>query len=241
MADGVPPLRKERAVIVFTGGDPVDVALRACLPADAFVIAADSGVEQAAALGHPVDLAVGDFDSVSAAALDAVAATGARIERHPEAKDATDLELGLVAAAAEGATRVTVVGGHGGRVDHFLANVLVLASPAFAGMQVEALVGPARLVVVNDRAELHGEPGDLVTLLPIGGPAVGVRTTGLLYPLEGDQLEPGTTRGVSNELAAPVATVTLDAGTVLAVQPGRAGTHLVAGIQSQQQRQQRRA
>ena len=91
-------------MIVFTGGDPVDIGLRARLPDDAYVIAADSGVEQAAILGRHVDLAVGDFDSVSKAALDAAVNAGARIELHPEAKDATDLELGLVAAAAAGAT-----------------------------------------------------------------------------------------------------------------------------------------
>jgi thiamine pyrophosphokinase len=220
----------ERVVVVFTGGDPVDAALRGRLPEGAFVIAADSGVSQAAALRYPVDVAVGDFDSVDPVALAALEAKGTRIERHPAAKDATDLELGLVAAAAHGATRVIVVGGHGGRVDHFLANALVLTSPAFAAMQVEALVGPARLVVVTDRAQLGGEPGDLVTLLPVGGAAVGVRTTGLLYPLAGEDLAPGTTRGVSNEFAAPDATVSVEAGTILVVQPGLPGTHLVAGI-----------
>ena len=230
-------MKPDRVVVVFTGGDPVDASLRARLPEGAFVIAADSGAEHAAALGCAVDLAVGDFDSVDPATLEALAARGARIERHPEAKDATDLELGLAAAAAEGATRIIVVGGHGGRLDHFLANALVLTSATFAGMQVEALVGPARLVVVTTYAELYGEPGDLVSLLPVGGPALGVRTTGLLYPLRGERLLPGTTRGVSNELAATLASVEVEAGTVLAVQPGLAGTHY---RQRQQQQQQRR-
>jgi thiamine pyrophosphokinase len=92
-------------------------------------------------------------------------------------------------------------------------------------------------VVVTTYAELYGEPGDLVSLLPVGGPALGVRTTGLLYPLRGERLLPGTTRGVSNELAATLASVEVEAGTVLAVQPGLAGTHY---RQRQQQQQQRR-
>jgi thiamine pyrophosphokinase len=48
-----------------------------------------------------------------------------------------------------------------------------------------------------------------------------VRTQGLRYPLEGEDLAPGSTRGVSNELTGTVAHVSVEAGTVLAVQPGK--------------------
>ena len=64
------------------------------------MIAADGGVDRALALGLHVDVAIGDFDSVTAAGLAAAEAAGARIERHPAAKDATDLELALDAALA---------------------------------------------------------------------------------------------------------------------------------------------
>ena len=62
-------------------------------PADAFVIAADSGLEHAAALGLSVDVLVGDLDSASASAVRAAEAAGVRIERHAVDKEATDLEL----------------------------------------------------------------------------------------------------------------------------------------------------
>ena len=71
---------------------------------------------------------------------------------------------------------------------------------------------------------LTGEPGDLCTLLPIGGAAVGVRTKGLRFPLDHETLEPGSTRGVSNEFLAIRATVSLDAGTLVAILPRREGT-----------------
>ena len=120
-----------------------------------------------------------------------------------------------------------VVGGHGGRLDHFLANALLLCSSTVASMRIAAFVGQATLTVIHDCAELLGSRGDLVSLLPIGGPALGVATVGLLYPLDKEPLHPGTTRGVSNEFALPAATVRVEAGTVLAVQPGVAGTHFV--------------
>jgi thiamine pyrophosphokinase len=118
---------------------------------------------------------------------------------------------------------VIVVGGSGGRLDHFLANALLLASPAYADIEIEALVGDARITVVHERARLSGTPGDLCSLLAVGGPARRVRTTGLRYPLDGEDLLPGSTRGLSNEFVEPVATVSLEHGAVLAVQPDIGG------------------
>ncbi len=209
-------------VVVITGGDPLHGVALPAIPAGAPVVAADSGVDRAHELGLAVALAVGDFDSVSDAALDAAERAGAEVQRHPVAKDATDLELALAAALAlePRPDRLIVLGGHGGRLDHLLANALLLASDALRGVEVVAQMGHARVTVVRHRGELTGEVGDIVTLLPVGGPACGVATEGLRYPLAGEDLAPGTTRGVSNQLVVPTAVVTLRAGVLLAVQPG---------------------
>jgi thiamine pyrophosphokinase len=213
-------LRTERTILVIAGGDPVTIDELGPVPVGAFVIAADSGVDRAAALGLRVDLAVGDFDSVTPAALEAVTAAGATVERHPEAKDHTDLELALVAALARRPARVLVVGGHGGRLDHFLANALLLASPDYAELDIVARMGRTVMTVVRDEAQLTGSAGELVTLVPVHGAALGIVTRGLRYPLAGEDLLAGSTRGVSNVLDAPTATVSVREGVLLAVQPG---------------------
>jgi thiamine pyrophosphokinase len=209
--------------LVFAGGDPPPRnALRDLPPAD-LVVAADSGLGHARALGVAVDLVVGDLDSVERADLDAAVAAGAAVESHPAAKDATDLELALLAARDRGAGDIVVVGGHGGRLDHFFANLLLLATPDLAEVRMRALIGDAWVTVVRDRAELLGAPGALCTLVPVGGPAEGVRTERLRFPLDQETLFPGSTRGVSNEFLATTATVTLERGVLLAVvpQPGK--------------------
>jgi thiamine pyrophosphokinase len=73
--------------------------------------------------------------------------------------------------------------------------------------------------VVRDRTELVGAPGLLCSLLPLGGATTGVVTTGLRFPLVGETLEAGSTRGVSNVFEDRVASVSLDAGVLLAVLP----------------------
>jgi len=221
-----PHARTDDTVLVFTGGELMTTA-PGPLPAAGYVIAADSGLDQARHLGYAVDLVLGDFDSVTPDALAAAEQAGATVERHPAAKDATDLELALDAAVARHPRRVVVVGGHGGRVDHFLSGVLALTRDATAGVDMSAFVGPARAYVVRDRLAVEGRPGELVTLLAVRGPVTGVSTEGLLYPLHGETLEPGSTRGVSNEMTGRTAVVTVETGVLLAVLPGELGTHVL--------------
>ena len=211
--------RREVSSWVFAGGDPPDAAVLHDLPRADLVIAADSGLEHAQRLGVTVDLLVGDLDSVGADALEAAVAAGVDVEQHPTAKDATDLELALDAAIQRGAGSALVVGGHGGRLDHLLANALLCASPRFATLRIEARMGDARVAVIHDHADIDGAPGSLCSLLPVGGPADGVTTTGLRFPLHGETLEPGSTRGVSNEFLGSTAAVSLQGGVLLAVVP----------------------
>jgi thiamine pyrophosphokinase len=207
-------------VIVVTGGDPVDPSTLPPLPSEAVVVAADSGIDVARRLGLRVDHAVGDFDSVTAAGLDAVTAAGAHVDRHPVAKDATDLELALLTAAAIGVgRRVLVIGGHGGRLDHHVANVLVLAARRFDDLRITAWMGTAQLLVVRDEVRFSGRPGETVSLLAVHGPAHGVTTAGLRWRLDGDTLDPGSTRGISNVLEQPTATVTVDDGVLVVIRP----------------------
>ncbi len=214
-----------REVLVLAGGEPVEGASTPPLPSADWVIAADSGLAVAATLGLDVDLVVGDMDSVDAELLAEAERAGARVERHPRAKDATDLALALDAALEAAPARVTVVGGAGGRLDHLLAGALLLAAPRYAPLALRARMGPATVTVVRDEAELVGEPGELVSLVAAHGPARGVTTTGLAYPLSGETLEPGSTRGVSNELTSARAHLSVTEGALLAIQPGAQTAH----------------
>ena len=220
-------MRVTRAAIVLAGGDPVAPGLRARLPDwdsrydGAVVIAADSGVHQSEILGLHVDYVVGDLDSADPAAVERARASGAVVERHPAEKDATDLELAFDLARDRGAQQITVVGGAGGRVDHFLANVALLASPRFADLEVDAYLGDGYLAVLQGGRPpfvITGQAGSLVSLVPAAAHASGITTTGLQYPLHGATLRPGTSRGVSNVLIDKEGSVVLERGTLLMIQ-----------------------
>jgi thiamine pyrophosphokinase len=211
-------LSKE-VVVVVSGGEPPDPRAALAAPLGAPVIAADRGLEHAQALGLEVTVAVGDFDSASTEAVSAAENAGIRVERHPREKDATDLELALDAAVAMDPARIVVLAGDGGRLDHLLSALLLLASPRYAGAEVDALVGSARVHVVRNSRTLEGTKGELLSLLPLGR-ADGVTTEGLEFPLHGETLEAGTSRGVSNAFEAETALISVEQGVLLAIRPG---------------------
>ncbi|MFN0153324.1 MAG: thiamine diphosphokinase [Gaiella sp.] len=186
---------------------------------DALVIAADGGVDAARVLGLHVDVLVGDLDSATPQAVAAAEGDGVEVVRHPARKDATDLELALDEASARGAHRILVRLAPGGRLDHALSGFLLLAHERFAGTTIDAAAGPALIHVVRSSRTLTGAVGETVTLLPVGGPAHGVTASGLEYPLHGETLEAGSTRGVSNTFREPVAHVSVSRGVVLAIRP----------------------
>ena len=214
------------AVVVGGGGAPtVTRDGLGDLGPDPLVVAADEGLEHAVALGLDVGTVVGDMDSVTPAALVAAEASGTDVVRHPVAKDETDLDLAIDRALAARPGRLVVVTGTGDRLDHALAVALSASAPGRPAVPTEAWIGPAHLWVVRAGAEvrLPGRPGDLVSLLPLHGPAVGVTTIGLLYPLADEDLPAGSSRGVSNEWVEATATVRLRDGVLVAVAPGLAG------------------
>ena len=210
----------EDVVVVVSGGEPPDPRAARAVPRGAPVVAADRGLEHALALGLDVTVAVGDFDSASPEAVAVAERAGTRIERHPEAKDATDLELALDAAGALEAARILVVAGRGGRLDHELSTFLLLGSDRYSDVALDALVGTSWVHVVRASRALEGAPGELVSLLAIGGPAEGVTTEGLVYPLRGETLAAGSSRGVSNVFETAVAHIAVERGTLIAIRPG---------------------
>jgi thiamine pyrophosphokinase len=206
----------EPDVVVVASGPGPTVAV----PSARSVIAADGGLDRARALGLGVDVVVGDLDSVSSDALAAAEAAGTRIVRHPAAKDATDLELALDEALALGARRVLVVASARGRLDHLLSSLLVLGAERYAGLELDAVVGHAVVHVIRGGRSFDGTPGELLTLLAVGGPAEGVTTHGLAYPLATETLHAGSSRGVSNVFEGTTAHVTVERGVLLAIRPG---------------------
>lgn len=207
-------------VVVIAGGDRPPSWFDLSELKGAWVVAADSGTDVALSAGIEVDLAVGDLDSVSPSGR----GRARQVSQHPADKDQTDLELALVIAASKSPERIVVIGGTGGRVDHFLVNAALIAAPyRWGGQEVRSIawITPeATIHIVRESIELSGRPGQIVSLIASGGPARGVTTVGLRWPLEGERIDPGSTRTVSNEMIGDTAAISVAAGVLMVVHVG---------------------
>jgi len=181
------------------------------------LIAADGGANWLVAHDLTPSLLVGDLDSVRPLLLADLRQRGVAVEQHSPRKDATDAELALLRAVEMGATRITLIGALGGRIDHALGNIGLLALPGLECRDVAIFDGLSWLRLVRQEIVLRGQPGDTVSLIPWGGDAEGIVTEGLEYPLRGETLQLGPARGVSNVMTASTARVSLCGGALLVI------------------------
>ncbi|HRQ38507.1 MAG TPA: thiamine diphosphokinase [Chloroflexota bacterium] len=217
-------------ILIFANGEINEVEwIRPYLESATAVIAADGGTRHLFRLNHPPDIVMGDMDSLPDDARPWLAAAHTRLLAYPPAKDETDLELALLYAVENYDDPLLIFGALGGRLDQTLANILLLTHPGLHGRAVHLLTAHERAWLVRDYTEIHGQVGDLVSLIPLGGDAHIAATAGLQWPLQDDVLVFGLARGVSNVLMATsaalsagvTATVTLHSGQLLCIHTSR--------------------
>jgi thiamine pyrophosphokinase len=91
--------------------------------------------------------------------------------------------------------------------------------PELSGRAVVLLDAGTRIRLAGPgRIDLGGRAGDLVSLLPFDGDAVGITTSGLRYPLDDEPLVAGPARGLSNVRVATGASLDIRAGRLLVIE-----------------------
>jgi len=182
------------------------------------VIAADGGADIAARAGVDPHVLIGDLDSVPPATRARLEAHGADICEVPTEKDQTDTELALEMAARRGASEVWLAAALGGRVDHAVANLMLLFLARELGVRLCLVDGRSEAYLVGGPFVLDARAGDLVSLIPLTPLVEGIKTVGLRYPLQDEPLVRGATRGISNVVVArPAGLAAVGAGDLLLV------------------------
>ena len=183
------------------------------------IIGADLGAAHCLRWGWRPDLVIGDLDSLPGAAQAMLIAQGSPFIVLPTRKDETDLELALNHTLQAGATTIIIVGVLGGRIDHTLANLLLLTRPDLAARDVCMVDGnqTVRVLRPGHALTLAGRVGDTLSLIPIGGDARGVSASPLEWPLAAATLPLGVARGVSNVLTAATTDLSIEHGILFVV------------------------
>jgi thiamine pyrophosphokinase len=202
--------------IVFANGNLDDPqGAKTLIAPDDVIIAADGGAAHCRTLGVTPDVIIGDMDSLSEEDQQYWAAQDVPFIRHDRRKDETDLELALLYARDLCVNEALVLGALGGRWDQTFANLLLPVYHRLVGLDVTFWHTGTWIYVIGQSRTIRGKTGQTVSLIPVGGDASSVTTTGLEWPLTNETLYLGGSRGVSNLLLGESAQINVEEGTLL--------------------------
>jgi len=207
----------KRAVLFANGDMPQAALILPYLRPDDFYIAVDGGLRHLRNLYKTPWLLIGDLDSISAADVEGALAQGIEVKRYPVDKDETDLELALLTAVEKGFEEILIIAALGGRLDQTLGNLALLTLPFLAAAKVTIEDGTEEVFLIRDRAEINGNPGDIVSLIPLQSEVKGVETRELKYPLNHETLYAEKSRGISNGMLTDQAGVSIESGLLLCI------------------------
>ena len=163
------------------------------------IIAADGGARYCEILERLPDTLIGDLDSIPADLLKDFKTRDIEILKHPERKNATDLELAIDLAIKKGATKIYFAGMLGGRWDMSLSNIFLLAHNKYEKIRLSILSTDCVLHILHPgKHSFKTKLGQRVSLLPLKEDAQGITLTGFEYPLNHYTIPFGSSIGVSN-------------------------------------------
>tara|TARA_B100001564_G_C20537021_1_gene622524 strand:- start:329 stop:982 length:654 start_codon:yes stop_codon:yes gene_type:complete len=209
----------KNSALIINGGPCPENRVLDYLPKFDLVLAVDSGFDNAISLGIVPDVVIGDLDSISAKGLETAEKQSIEIISFPEDKDKSDLELAIF-HASRSCTAVTIVDSGGGRVDHLWGVFTAMASSVTLMITCEAFIGSSFVKVVRDAHEVKPLATNLVSIFAFGGVAEGVSLSGFRWNLSHETLNPGSTRGLSNEIVEGLGNISVQKGVLLVIQSG---------------------
>ena len=204
---------------IFIGGEVHGNALESPIPEGALVIAADSGYDNAKALGYAerFDFIVGDFDSTKEKAF----CSRAKIVRVPAEKDETDTQLAINTALEQGADEIYIIGGLSGRLDHTLSNIYLLEFLTSLGVYATICDGKNRVRYLKERSSLLIPKSEYkyFGLIPADKEVKGVTIDGAKYTLKNATLTRNNPSfAISNEVVENLAMVSCKKGGLFVIE-----------------------
>ena len=174
------------------------------------VICADGGLVSARRLKITPTLLIGDYDSCPLPDSDVI--------RLPTEKDMTDSEAAIDLAVSRGSDDITILGGLGGRFDHTMGNIGMLAKYCKKSVRLVLLDGQNCVFMITPGSiRIPKSSFKYLGIISYGGCAENVTLRGVKYPLTDHYLTNETSLGVSNEITEDAAQISFTSGRLLII------------------------
>lgn len=206
-------------ILIVSGGEPPSKGLFEKILRDFSpdkIIAVDSGANALYEYNSVPDVLIGDFDSIDQNVL-AHFETSLEVFRSPIEKDETDTELAILKAIDLNASDIVVLGGTGSRLDHTLGNIFLLKKVLGYDVPCVLVDDNQEISLIKNKKEFVSMQGKTVSLISLAEKTTDIRTEGFYYPLHGEVLRFGETRGISNIINKEYASVKIGKGELLII------------------------
>jgi thiamine pyrophosphokinase len=210
-------MEKKQAVLVLNG-DLQDPGFLASYASSAWLkIAVDGGLRYFHLASISPDVLIGDLDSITPEGRIWAEKQHTRILQYPVEKDETDFELALSFVLEQKVEKIRIVAGLGNRLDQTFANCLMLLDKRLRDVDIRFDDGIVEVCLITNSLHIEGQPGDIISLLPLDSTVVGVTTSQLKYPLLDEDLFMHQTRGISNVMQSTRAEINIKEGNLLCI------------------------
>lgn len=179
---------------------------------DDLIIAADGGYKYLIDSDIVPDIIIGDFDSFGKVP------DGNNVIKLNPVKDITDMHAAVEAGIERGYAEFCIYGACGGRLDHTLANIQLIAS--LAERKIKAYIRDGEKVITavcNDIISFPKEHKGYISVFSHSDKCTGVNITGLKYTLENGTLSNSFPLGVSNEFVGTESEIAIGNGTAIII------------------------
>ncbi len=207
----------QRRILLFTGGNLGSWALQEVRPDD-ILVGVDRGALFLVQQGVKPEIAIGDFDSVSAEELQLIQAQVSDLQTcDPVWKDWTDTEMAFHWAVQQAPSEIVLLGALGTRFDHSFANIQLLVKAVQAGITCRILDEKNEVILLDRSGSVRKSDFTHVSLLPLSKEVTGITLSGFRYPLHQATLRWGDSLGISNVLMEDVGTIEVADGYLLVI------------------------
>ena len=207
-------MNKKIATILANGDTPSQSLLEKLRRDSTFLICTDGAANPLAQTKIIPNLIIGDLDSIDETTKDFFVKKTKIIRK--ESQYATDLEKALSFCIESNFESVLIAGLKGGRIDHTLTNFAILAKYS-EKLKINYIddQGYGLLCSKNEPSlGIQTTIGTTISLIPLMN-TDGIKTAGLLYPLNDETLAPGIREGLSNQATSNNIKIEISTGCLL--------------------------